>query len=34
MVMFDFTNLYSNISHEFGKQDISFWREKYPETLE
>ena len=33
MVTFDITNLYSNILHELGKQAISFWIEKYPETL-
>ena len=27
------TNLFSNIPHELGKQAISFWIEKYPETL-
>ena len=33
MVTFDVTNLYSSISHELGKQDISFSIEKHPETL-
>ena len=33
MVTFDITNLQSNIPHELGKQAISFWIEKYPETL-
>ena len=33
MVIFDVTNLYSNNPHELGKQAISFWIEKYPETL-
>ena len=33
MITFDVTNLYSNIPHELGKQAISFWIEKYPETL-
>ena len=30
---FDVTNLYSNIPHELGKQTISFWIDKYPDTL-
>ena len=30
---FDITNLYSNIPHELGKQAISFWIDKYPDTL-
>ena len=33
MIIFDLTNLYSNILHELGKQAISFCIEKYPETL-
>ena len=33
MVTFDVTNLYRNISHEFGKRAISFWIEKYPGRL-
>ena len=33
MVISDITYLYSNILHELGKQVISFWIEKYPETL-
>ena len=28
-----YTNLYSNIDHELGKQAILFWIEKYSETL-
>ena len=30
---FDVTNLYINIPHELGKQVISFWIDKYPDTL-
>ena len=30
---FDVTNLYSNIPHELGKQAISFWIDKHPDTL-
>ena len=30
---FDVTNLYSNIPHELGKQTISFWIDKHPDTL-
>ena len=33
VVTFDVTKLYSNIPHEFWKQVISFWIEKYPEAL-
>ena len=33
MVIFDNRNLHSNIFHELEKQIISFWIEKYPETL-
>ena len=32
-VTYDVTNLYSNIPYELGGQTISFWIEKYPETL-
>ena len=30
---FDVTNQHSNIPHELGKQAISYWIEKYPDTL-
>ena len=30
---FDGTNLYGNLFHELGKQAISFWFDKYPDTL-
>ena len=33
MATFDITNLYSNIPHKLGKQAISFWIDKYPDTL-
>lgn len=33
LATFDVTNLYSNIPHELGKKAITFWLEKYPETL-
>ena len=33
MVTFDITNVYSKIHDELGKQNLSFWREKFPETL-
>ena len=33
VVTFDITNLYSNITYKLGKQAISFWIEKYRETL-
>ena len=33
VIFFFVTNLYSNISHEFEKQAISFWIGKYPQTL-
>ena len=33
LVTSEVTKLYSNISHELGKQAISFWIDKYPETL-
>ena len=32
IVTLDVTTLYSNISHELGKQAISFWIDKYPEA--
>ena len=32
-VTFNITNLYSNILHELGKEAISFWIDKYPNTL-
>ena len=33
MVSLDVTNLYSYMPYNLGKQAISFWIEKYPETL-
>ena len=30
---FDGSNLYNNIPHELGKQAITFWIDKYPNTL-
>ena len=33
MVLFNITNLYSNVPNELGKQVTSIWIEKYPDTL-